>query len=155
MKDEETITTEENVVNVTFMETDADGNEVEGGIKKDNSLLVKYFTEQFRPNLMGKKAEDSLFLQLGSAFDEKEREWIIGDLGINKDQLSADKYFKNTDHQKWVCWRKKELNEEFFNQLYPGQEIKTEADFRNKIKRRNTSLLGWPGKKPDPRPGLS
>ena len=28
---------------------------------------------------------------------------------------------------------KKELNEEFFNQLYPNQEIKTEADFRNKI----------------------
>jgi trigger factor len=29
---------------------------------------------------------------------------------------------------------KKELNEEFFNQLYPGQEIKTEDDFRNKLK---------------------
>ena len=29
---------------------------------------------------------------------------------------------------------KKELNEEFFNQLYPNQEVKTEADFRNKIK---------------------
>ena len=33
MKDEETVTTEENVLNVNFVETDADGNEVEGGIK--------------------------------------------------------------------------------------------------------------------------
>ena len=29
---------------------------------------------------------------------------------------------------------KKELNEDFFNQLYPNLEVKTEADFRNKIK---------------------
>ena len=29
---------------------------------------------------------------------------------------------------------KKELNEEFFKQLYPNDEVKTEADFRNKVK---------------------
>ena len=28
------------------------------GIKKDNSLLVKYFTEAFRNNLMGKTKND-------------------------------------------------------------------------------------------------
>ncbi|MGH2552747.1 MAG: trigger factor, partial [Chitinophagaceae bacterium] len=50
MKDEESVTTEENVLNVSFAETDADGNETEGGIKKDNSLLVKYFTESIRKN---------------------------------------------------------------------------------------------------------
>jgi FKBP-type peptidyl-prolyl cis-trans isomerase (trigger factor) len=29
---------------------------------------------------------------------------------------------------------KRELNEEFFKQLYPNDEVKTEADFRNKVK---------------------
>ena len=29
---------------------------------------------------------------------------------------------------------KKELNEEFFNQVFPGKEIKTEEDFREAMK---------------------
>ena len=133
MKDEESVTTEENVLNVTFTEADAEGNEVEAGIKKDNSLLVKYFAEVSRANWMGKKAGDRMVVQLKTAFDEKEREWIIGDLGLNKeDPSSADKYFAILI-TKIGLLEKKELTEEFFNQLYPGGEVKTEADLRNKI----------------------
>lgn len=134
MKDEETVTTEDNVLNVLFTETDAAGNEVEAGIKKDNSILVKYFAEKFRKNWMGKKTGDSENTQLKNAFDEKEREWIIGDLGLNKDDASsADRHFK-IEITKVGLMEKRELNEEFFNQLYPNQEVKTEDDFRNKIK---------------------
>ncbi len=134
MKDEETVNSEENVLNVLFTETDADGNEVEGGVKKDNSVLVKYFAEGFRKNWMGKKAGDFEVAQLKNAFDEKEKEWIIGDLGLNKEELaSGDKYFK-IEITKVGLLEKRALNEEFFEQLHPGKEIKTEADFRNKIK---------------------
>lgn len=134
MKDEETVTSEENVLNLLFTETDANGNAVEGGIKKDNSILVKYFTEGFRQHWMGKKTGDKENAQLKNAFDEKEREWIIGDLGLNKeDAASADRYF-DIEITKVGLLEKKELNEEFFAQLYPGQEVKTEADFRAKIK---------------------
>lgn len=134
MKDEETVMSEENVLNVNFTEADAGGNEVEGGIKKDNSILVKYFAEGFRKNWMGKKTGDTETAQLKTAFDEKEREWIIGDLGLNKEDAgNADKYFK-IEITKVGLMEKRELNEEFFNQLYPNQEVKTEADFRNKIK---------------------
>lgn len=134
MKDEETVTTGENVLNVNFVETDADGNEAEDGAKKDNSILVKYFTEGFRKNWMGKKADDFEIVQLKTAFDEKEREWIIGDLGLNKEDTSVgDKYFKIVITKVGLL-EKRELNEEFFNQLHPNQAIKTETDFRNKIK---------------------
>jgi trigger factor len=133
MKDEETVTTEENVLNVNFIETDADGNEIESGAKKDNSILVKYFAEGYRKNWMGKKNEDFQTVQLRTAFDDKEREWIISDLGLKDDPTAADKYFKIVITKVGLL-EKKELNEEFFNQLYPTQEVKTEADFRNKIK---------------------
>ena len=134
MTEPESVTTEENVLNVTFIETDADGNEVEGGIKKDNSLLVKYFAESFRSKWMERKKDGSEVIQLSSAFDEKEREWIIGDLGLNKeDPSAADKYFK-ISITKVGLMEKRELNEEFFTQLYPTGEIKTEEEFRNKIK---------------------
>jgi trigger factor len=134
MKDLETVDNEENVLNVLFTQTDETGNEIEGGIKKDNSLLVKYFKESFRSNLLGKTTNDFVVAQLNDAFDEKERDWIIGDLGLNKeDEYAKNSYFKILI-TKIGLLEKKELNEEFFNQLYPNQEVKTEDDFRNKIK---------------------
>lgn len=134
MKDQEEIDSEENVINVNFVEADKDSNVVEGGITKDNSLLVKYFASKQRKNWMGKKAGDSLTLQLSKAFEEKERDFIMGDLGLDKnDKAAADKFY-NIVITKVGLLEKKELNEEFFSQLYPGSEVKTTDDFRNKIK---------------------
>ena len=133
MTDPETITGEENVLNLSFSETDPEGNEIENGIKKDNSLLVKYFTEPYRQQLLGKKKDDTLVLQLSKAFDQKEREWLINDLGLEKNDASADKYFKIIITKVGLI-EKREMNEEFFNEVFPGKEIKTEEDFRNQIK---------------------
>jgi trigger factor len=134
MKDEETVTTEDNVLNVNFVEADAEGNEVEGGIRKDNSILVKYFSEGYRQNWIGKKSGDAATVQLKNAFDEKEREWIIGDLGLNKEDTAAADRFFNIVITKVGLLEKRELNEEFFTQLYPGQEVKTAEEFRSKVK---------------------
>jgi trigger factor len=134
MKDQDKAENEENVLNVVFIEADENGNEIDGGIKKDNSLLVKYFKEGFRSNLIGKVTNDFVTGQLNNAFDEKELDFILSDLGLDKnDPASSKKYFK-IKITKIGLLEKRELNEEFFNQLYPGQEVKTEADFRNKIK---------------------
>ena len=134
MQDQDTVNTEENVLNIIFTEVDENGNAVENGITKDNSLLVKYFKEDFRSNLIGKVTNDYIIVQLDKAFDEKELEFILSDLGLDKnDPAAAQKHFK-IQITKIGLLDKKELNEDFFNQLYPNQEVKTEADFRNKIK---------------------
>jgi trigger factor len=133
MKDLEEVNTEENVLNITLAETDESGNEIEGGIKKDNSVLVKYFAETFRNKWMGKKTGESITAQLKEAFDDKEREWIISDLGLKDDSTAADKYFK-IEITKIGLLEKRELNEEFFEQLYPNQSVVTEAEFRSRIK---------------------
>ena len=117
-----------------FSEVDENGHETEGGIKKDNSLLVKYFKESFRSHLTGKVTNYFVVVKLGDAFDEKELEFIASDLGLDKnDPATVNKRFK-IQLAKIGLLEKKELNEEFFNQLYPGQGVATEADFRNKIK---------------------
>jgi len=109
-------------------------NEIENGIQKENSLLVKYFKEEFRSNLVGKTINDFVIVQLDKAFDEKELEFILSDLGLDKnDPVAAQKHFK-IQITKIGLLEKKELTEEFYNQLYPGQDVKTESDFRNKIK---------------------
>ncbi len=134
MTEPDEVTTEENVLNVNFTESDASSNPVEGGVTKDNSLLVKYFAEDIRKTLFGKKKDDKFTIQLKTAFEEKERDWVAGDLGLDKDNAAdLEKYFTVTITKVGLL-EKRGLDEEFFNQLYPGQEVKTEADFRNKIK---------------------
>lgn len=130
LKDVETVSEPENVLNVLLEESDADGNKVEGGISKDNSILLKYFSEDYQQKLNGKKVNDSVVLQLKNAFPEKEREWILSDLGLDKEDASSiGKYFTMTITKIGLV-EKKELNEEFFNQVFPGKELKTEEDFR-------------------------
>lgn len=130
MTEPETVTGDDNVLNVTFIETDASGNHLEGGIRKDNSLLVKYFNESYRPSLIGKKKEDTLQLTLNEAFDTKEREWILNDLGL---ESATDKHFR-MQITKVGLVEPRELNEEFFTQLFPNEEIKSEEAFRSRIK---------------------
>ena len=130
----ETVSSDENVLNLKFEECDSEGNLVENGIAKDNSLLVKYFSESLRPELMGKKNDDSFVIQLKSAFEDKERDWLLNDLGLNKEDASSiEKYFKVTITKVGLV-ENRELNEEFFKEVYPNKEIKTESEFREQIK---------------------
>jgi trigger factor len=125
------VTGDDNVLNVKFIESDAEGNEVEGGISKGNSLLVTYFEKSFRANLIGKKNEDTVVLQLNTAFEDKEKEAILGDLGLGKED--GDKYFKLLITKVGLV-EKANLDEEFFTSVYPNKDIKTEADFRAEVK---------------------
>jgi trigger factor len=134
MTEPESVTTEENVLNVTFTECDAAGNVIEGGINKANSVLVKYFAESYRSGLMGKKKDDVLDIHLATAFEDKEREWIMSDLGLNANEAaSADKTFKLTITKVGLV-EKAELNEAFFATVYPAKGITNEADFRAAVK---------------------
>jgi trigger factor len=131
MTEPETVTGDENVLNVTFNETDENGVEVEGGISKANSVLVKYFTEEFRTNLLGKKNGDVIALQLNKAFEDKELEFIAQDLGLTKED--GAKHF-NITITKVGFVDKADLNEEFFAAAFPNKEIKSEEECRNAIK---------------------
>lgn len=134
MQDQASVSTDENVLNVVFTEVDENADDHHSNIRKENSLLVKYFKEEFRKNLFGKVVNDYVVVQLDKAFDEKELDFILSDLGLDKnDPESGKRHFRIT-LSKIGLLEKRELNEEFFNQLYPNQEVKSEADFRNKIK---------------------
>lgn len=131
MTEPEAVADENNVLNLTFTETDAAGNELEGGIRNDKvSVLVKYFKEGFRPTVMGKRKGDTFNIALDEAFEGEHKEWILNDLGLDS---AADRFFK-VEITKVGLVEVRELNEEFFAQLFPNEEIKTEADFREKLR---------------------
>ena len=77
---------------------------------------------------------DTIELQISKAFDDKEREWVISDLGLDKeDATAADKFFKLTITKVGLV-EKAEMNEEFYETIYPARGIKTEDEFREAVK---------------------
>lgn len=134
MTEPETVSDEETMLNVTFTEVDNAGNMVENGINKPNSVLVKYFAPSFRKNLMGKKLEDVIDVHLATAFEDKELDVILSDLGLDKNIAGiADKNFKLTITKIGLV-EKANFNDELYLAAYPNKEIKTETDFKNAVK---------------------
>ena len=132
MTEPEAVENDENVLNVTFTEADKDGNAIEGGITKDNSLLIKYFAEKARKQFIGKKNGDIVTIQLSKAFEAKELDIIIGDLGLVKEDI--DKYF-NLTITKVGAVEKAALDETLFTVTYPSQTITNEAEFKTAVKK--------------------
>jgi trigger factor len=118
-------------LNVTFIESDKDGNEIEGGIKKDNSLLIKYFSEKQRKQFIGLNNDDTVVIQLKKAFDDKELDIILNDLALTKDD--AEKYFKLLITKVGLV-EKAPLDETLFTVTYPNQAITNEAEFKAAVK---------------------
>jgi len=134
MSEPEVIDSEDNVLNVLFTESDKDGNAVEGGISKENSLLLKYFSAAIQKQLMGKKKDDTIVFQLSKSFDADKLEMMLQDLGFAKDDKeAAKKYFKLTIVKVGLV-EKRALDEAFFNEVFPGAAVATEEEFRNKLK---------------------
>lgn len=134
MTEPEEVNNDEQVLNIHFKEADENGNAIENGIEKDDSLLLKYFSADTKKQLTGKKKDDVVLIQLKTAFEDKEREWVLQDLGLDKDKAEdAEKYF-NLTITKIGFVEKAELNEEFFNTVYPESSITNEEELRNAVK---------------------
>ncbi|MEJ7626375.1 MAG: trigger factor [Ferruginibacter sp.] len=134
MTEPETIDNEENVINVLFTESDESGIPVENGISKENSVLLKYFSDPLQKQLKGKKAGDSFIFKLNEAFSGDKLEIILQDLGFEKnDTASAEKYFKLEVVIVGLV-EKREMNEEFFKEVYPGKTINNESELRDTLK---------------------
>ncbi len=134
MTEPELIDNEENVINVLFTESDKDGNVVEGGVTKENSVLLKYFTPSMQKQLMGKKTGDNFVFQLSKTFEGDKLEMMLQDLGFEKNDKDASKKYFKLDVVKIGLVEKREMNEDFFNEVYPGKNIKTEAELRTALK---------------------
>ena len=134
MTEPEKVSGEDYVLNVNFQETDAEGNLIEGGHAKDNSLLVKYFAPEFRARLMDKKTGDEFNIQLLTAFEDKERGWVIQDLGLDKESsASTEKYFRMVITKVGLL-EKAPVDEAFFKKVYPNKTIESETEFREIVK---------------------
>ncbi len=134
MTEPEVIDNDENVLNVLFSESDKDGNLIEGGIVKENSVLLKYFTPSMQKQLKGKKSGENFVFQLDKTFEGDKLEMMLQDLGFEKDDKEAAKKYFKLEVVKIGLVEKREMNEDFFNEVYPGKNISSEAALRDALK---------------------
>jgi len=134
MTEPETIDNPENVINVLFTQVDEAGNEVADGIQKENSVLLKYFTPAMQKTLTGKKVTDSFVFQLDKTFEGDKLDMMLQDLGFEKGDKEAAKTNFKASIVKIGLVEKRALEESFFEEIFPGKGIKTEAELRKALR---------------------
>lgn len=126
---EDAVSSEENVLTVHLIEVNEAGELVESGVSKEITLVLKAFTASAQKELMGKKAGDNLILPLNQLLEAGKIHEVSEDLGAD----SADKTFK-VELVKIETIGKRNMNEAFFNEVFPGRNVSTEDDFRTALK---------------------
>ena len=130
----ETIETEETEITILFTECEKEGAIVEVGIQKEVSVLLKDFSSASQKQLKGKKKEETLVIQLSKALEADKLDIVLQQLGLDKeDKASAKKFFQLTI-VKIAVIEKRELDEAFFKEVFPGAAVATEEEFRKKLK---------------------
>ncbi len=134
MTEPETIDNDENVLNILFTEADKEGAIIEGGVSKENSVILKYLTAATQKKFMGKNVNETVTVQLSKAFGDDKLEIFLQDLGFDKNDKDAAKKYFNLQIVKIGLVQKRVLTEDFFKEIYPTKEIKTEIELRDSIK---------------------
>lgn len=124
---------EKDVLFVDIVELDADGNIVPGGVFKSTSVGIdRLKNEAIKPKLLGLKKDDKLVVNVNELYESALDKSIS--LGIEKE--AAENFNGNIQLTVKNIARLEdaELNQELFDKLYGAGNIKSEEEFRNKIK---------------------
>ena len=123
------------MVKGAVVEVDKKGNPVEGGVTAEGVVMLpKYFKNEKQKKLFEKaKTNDVITFNPAEAYDNSEAE-LASLLKIEKEQVAEHKgdfQFTISEITRYVPGP---LNQELFNQVFPGGEVKSAEDFSAKIK---------------------
>ncbi len=129
------IADENSTIRGNFVQLDADGNEVENGINPENVVLAVDMVkdEEIRSAFIGSKKDDIVIFDPVKAFENTTE--VMHMLNISKEEAETlNSKFRFTVSEI-LKFENAEINEELFKKIYGEEtEIKTEEDFRAKIK---------------------
>lgn len=128
----EVVSTENDILHLVFSPSDSEGSLTEGAEPKTEKFILSYFAPATRKQLTGKKAGDTLVIKLSEALEEKELEWMTRNWELGEG--AQDRYYV-IRIEKIEEIIPKELTEDLFNEVYPGSGIKTEEEFRERIRK--------------------
>ncbi len=115
-----------------FVQVDEEGNDVEEGYSKEGSFVISEIAlKTIQKKFIGKGKGKRVVFNPAKAFkDDKKVKDLLG-LADDDEKLKTDYTFNIEDVIHTVP---AELNEEFFKQVYPNDEIKTVDEFKDRIR---------------------
>lgn len=123
---------ENDIIHAEAEELDESGNLIENGYKTIvNFAIEKIVDKDIKASILGLKKEDYFDINFAKALGSEHDATHV--LNLEHDAVSAASTYR-IKATEISHLHEAELNEELFEKVYPGQEIKTEADLRNKIK---------------------
>ena len=130
--DNQEIAGEKDMLHGNFKQLDAEGNVLEDGISHSSRLSIDSIAdEELKAKLIGSKVSDTLVFNPAKATRTSVE--VAAMLGIDKAEaegLDSDFSFEITEI---TTAAPAEMNEEFFEKVFPESGITTEEDFRRKI----------------------
>jgi len=126
--------TEKAFIKGKIVQTDAEGNIVEGGLSKDESSIsiTHIKDEDTKKSFLAAKRDDVIKIDITKTFAGESEISMV--LGVDKEAVAdLEPNFQYTI-KEITEFIKSEVNEDLFEKVFPEQEVKTEEEFRTKIK---------------------
>lgn len=112
------------------VQADADGNEVEEGIEKEVQLDLKKLNEDGKKSFIGKTDGAEFIVNFEQILGKEEATSLL-ELGEESEAIANSNFnVIITDIKREIP---AELNEDFFNRMFPDAEITTEEEFKARI----------------------
>ena len=132
IEDEKTIISAE--IRLDGDETPAPAEGEEAAKPADTAITLKDIAKGQQKEFKGKKVGDSVTVQLDKAFKGDILERVLGDLKLDKADKANGKKTATLNITKIGLLEDAPMEATFFDQVYPGKDIKTEEDFKAAIK---------------------
>ena len=126
---------QKDMVKGLLAELDENGNTKEGGVQVENAVLLPEYmkNDEQKAIFNGCKVNDVLVFNPYKAYDGHDVE-IASLLKINKEDVPAMQSDFSYQVQEITRFKEAELNQELFDQVFGKDTVKSEEEFRNKIK---------------------
>jgi len=124
---------EKDVLFGEFVQLDADGNDLENGISHSSKVAIDLISDpDVKKKLIGVKVGDAVvFNPLKATGNAVEASSMLGITKSEVEGIESDFRFTINEISTTSL---AEMNEEFFDKVFPAAEIKTEDEFRNQIR---------------------
>lgn len=117
----------------TFSELDKDGNIVEGGVSHKGFFRIEDIKlKSIQEKMIGSKIGDAIDFSLMKAFKDEVKVRALLHLEEGNDEKLKETYRFTVESV--IRTHEAEINEELFKKVFPNDDIKTEKEFRAKIK---------------------
>ncbi|MDH6354932.1 trigger factor [Dysgonomonas sp. PH5-45] len=123
-------------------ELDAEGKPLEGGIVVEDGVLMPSYMkdETEKAKFVGAKVGDVITMNPAKAYDGNEAE-IASFLHLKKEDLTTISPEFSFEVKDVTRYKEAEMNQEFFDRIFGKDVVKTEADFREKVKENISNQL--------------